>query len=474
MSRRPLFALLSVTAALIAVFAVSPVSADPTDPRGWTEGGTMAANTGNVIGGVAERPELPLPDSVARFVKKRPTLLVYFSPTCPHCRAVQPELTDFAGRMRKKIDVVGIAGLGAHAAAVEEYVGTFDVPYRIIVDSDRSIGQAMGVRGTPSALLVERDGDVVRIVQAWYPYVPGSDSLVEMFAGDGPWAAFRPGEYHGTAVCASCHVEEAESWQLTHHSKAWWTLLEREDQDDPECTGCHVVGAGQPGGWTPEGAEHLVDVGCEACHSAGGPHDGERVEPRDTCEGCHDDKHSIAFSYEKGLPLIDHYRATPMDEAAFHAARSALFDGTAPRALLAFADGAFVGSDRCQSCHEAEHAQWGTTPHARAMGTLAASTEHPGADTDVACVQCHASPTRSGPPSPNLADYRVAESVGCESCHGPGEAHVAAGGGTDNIQGLGESCPVCVLEAICTSCHTSQWDPNWDLDARLPAVGHGG
>jgi thiol-disulfide isomerase/thioredoxin len=300
MSRRPLFALLSVTAALIAVFAVSPVSADPTDPRGWTEGGTMAANTGNVIGGVAERPELPLPDSVARFVKKRPTLLVYFSPTCPHCRAVQPELTDFAGRMRKKIDVVGIAGLGAHAAAVEEYVGTFDVPYRIIVDSDRSIGQAMGVRGTPSALLVERDGDVVRIVQAWYPYVPGSDSLVEMFAGDGPWAAFRPGEYHGTAVCASCHVEEAESWQLTHHSKAWWTLLEREDQDDPECTGCHVVGAGQPGGWTPEGAEHLVDVGCEACHSAGGPHDGERVEPRDTCEGCHDDKHSIAFSLREG------------------------------------------------------------------------------------------------------------------------------------------------------------------------------
>ena len=99
--------------------------------------------------------------------------------------------------------------------------------------------------------------------------------------------------------------------------------------------------------------------------------------------------------------------------------------------------------------------------------------EHPDAATDVACVACHTSPKQSGPPPNELSGYQLTESVGCESCHGPGGNHVAAGGGTDNIQGLGESCPVCVLEAICTSCHTQRWDPNWDLDTRLQAIQHG-
>jgi len=49
---------------------------------------------------------------------------------------------------------------------------------------------------------------------------------------------------------------------------------------------------------------------------------------------------------------------------------------------------------------------------------------------------------------------------------------VAAGGGKDNIQGLGESCPVCVLEALCTSCHTQEWDKDWDLDTHLKAIDH--
>jgi hypothetical protein len=67
----------------------------------------------------------------------------------------------------------------------------------------------------------------------------------------------------------------------------------------------------------------------------------------------------------------------------------------------------------------------------------------------------------------------VAESVGCEACHGPGGAHIAAKGGTDNIEKLGDDCPVCVIEAVCTSCHTSEFDKDWDLDTHLPKVGHG-
>ena len=58
---------------------------------------------------------------------------------------------------------------------------------------------------------------------------------------------------------------------------------------------------------------------------------------------------------------------------------------------------------------------------------------------NVACVRCHASPVKTGGlPPETLGGYRTSDAVGCESCHGSGEAHVAAGGGRDNIEGLGE------------------------------------
>ena len=72
-----------------------------------------------------------------------------------------------------------------------------------------------------------------------------------------------------------------------------------------------------------------------------------------------------------------------------------------------------------------------------------------------------------------LDAYLTDEGVGCEACHGPGEAHVEAGGGTDNIEKLGDDCPVCVIEAVCTRCHTQKWDPDWDLERDLARIkGH--
>jgi hypothetical protein len=70
-----------------------------------------------------------------------------------------------------------------------------------------------------------------------------------------------------------------------------------------------------------------------------------------------------------------------------------------------------------------------------------------------------------------LNEYRMDESVGCEACHGAGGEHVKEPT-KDNIVGLGESCPECVIEAICTSCHTPAWDPGWELKTRLNSIRH--
>ncbi len=456
---------------LVFVLAVATglAGAATLDARGW-QTGTTAANTAKVLGPVSETPiELALPASLAKRITS-PTLLFYFSPSCPHCVSVAPEVGALAKRLAGKITVIGVAAGGTSTPAIVSYFkSTHGWDFEVLRDEDRAIGAAMGAQSTPSALLVERVGSKLIAKDIWYPYSAGTDVLVEMRASPGdPFAPFRERTYVGPRACAACHVQEEESWLVSHHSIAWGTLVRGGHDTDAACVNCHVTGAGQPGGWTPDGPDALVDVGCEACHGPGGPHDGTRTEPRTTCEGCHDKKHSIHFSYEKGLPLLDHFRTQGLDIETLRAERRALMQGEGPRALLAFDGGERVGAAACASCHAEAHTQWGGTKHPHAMNSLVPK----GAQDDPACVACHATARTSGPRPTTLEGYRTDEGVGCESCHGPGGAHVAAKGGTDNIVGLGASCPVCVIEAVCTSCHTATWDPDWDLDRDLPRVGH--
>lgn len=454
----------------VAVLAAVGAETGPSKAadRGWSEG-TPAAQAPAMLAGPRVQ-EITVPKELVANITG-PTVLFYFAPTCPHCRSVAPEVNALSKRIADVAPLLAVASASTQPADLLEFRATFGVDWTILHDATRAIGSAIGARSTPSALLVRPTGkkDRVEVVDLWFPYRPGFDALIEGRARGDLFAAFREGVYLGDNVCGSCHGVEYASHALTHHSIAWNTLVKRNKHEDAACTGCHVTGAGQPGGWGGDPHSKLVNVGCEACHGPGGPHDGVRQDPTTTCVGCHDAQHSIAFTVEKGLPLIDHYRAAHLSEKAFSDARRALIAGEVPRALLAFADGANVGAEACLSCHADQHAHWASSPHANAMATLVTAGKH----EDAACVRCHATPTASGPPPTELSGFRVAEGVSCESCHGPGEAHVAAGGGKDNIEGLGDDCPVCVIEAVCTSCHTSEWDPDWDLDRDLPKVGHG-
>ena len=287
---------------------------------------------------------------------------------------------------------------------------------------------------------------------------------------EAPFSHFNNG-YQGDRVCSVCHEEEALAWATTHHSMAYRTLYARDRATDEECVGCHVTGYKTETGFqTGDHSSPLRDVTCEACHGPGGPHDGETTDAKAACVVCHDAEHSIAFSLDKGLPLIDHYRANTMSEDAIRERLRALVDGEAEKPLLAFPSGPTTGSQACSECHEEQHAWAQDDPHADAMRHLKGASQD-----DPACVRCHATPralSSAGlPEDPSVAGHRTSEGVGCESCHGPGAEHAADPTST-NIVGLGESCPECVIEAICTSCHIPKWDPEWQLAPRLEAIAH--
>lgn len=479
-----LAALLGAWMALAADAQTPPTPAK--DARGWSPG-QVAAQTGSALTPPAP-VEMDLPERWASRVK-RDTAFFYFSPSCPHCQHAMPEINALAAEGR--YEFIGVALGSATDEELAAFKKIYKVKFDLVADVDRSFARATGARSTPSLYLVrplaekdrktlehmdpghqDRDpvADVplkpVMIYGAYPPYRRGSAALLRLLSH--PEDPFR--DFHGLqgdVVCAACHTQESRSWALTHHSVAYRTLYQRDRQEDTACVGCHVTGLGQPGGF--ELGDHsspLADVTCEACHSPSGPHDGERVDARAACVGCHDDKHSVAFTVEKGLPFIDHFAANGLTDAELMLRLEELSSGEADRPLLAFPEGPTVGAAACQGCHAEVHADWAASPHGKAMSALGETDR-----AQVGCVACHATPAASGPLPDSLDSYRRDESVGCEACHGPGGAHVADPKAS-NIIGLGESCPECVIESICTTCHTRGWDPNWELKSRLEAARH--
>lgn len=116
----------------------------------------------------------------------------------------------------------------------------------------------------------------------------------------------------GNEACEDCHDEAVKFWQKTRHAGAWETLVQRGQQLDFDCIGCHVTGWNQPGGATLAINEQLRDVGCETCHGPGSIHvakGGEekpssvvRNPPKEMCAlECHTKEHSDTFQYEAYL-----------------------------------------------------------------------------------------------------------------------------------------------------------------------------
>lgn len=425
----------------------------------WSEG-QPAVGTANVL-----KPNDPLaielPDFVAAEIDE-PTALFYFSPTCPHCQNVMSEVNGLA--KSGVYQWIGIASSSSSEAERSAFEADYAPQFPILHDSEGRFASAVMARATPNIYIVQPTsnpltlGPDFELTDAYLPFSRGTGGVLKIRSQlDQPFAQFEG--YQGNMVCGSCHQQEFLSWSISHHARAYYTLAEQDKLDDPECVGCHVMGLGEPTGFVL-GDHHspMRDVGCEGCHGPSGPHDGQRSDALKSCQGCHDEKHSIAFGLEKGLPHIDHFMANGMDDTELKARVMALQNGTLERPLLAFPDEQTVGAQVCESCHADSHPN---DPHRNAIQTLPRKMRK-----KAECVSCHATGVRSGPKSNDLSDYRTDESVGCEACHGPGGAHATAPS-KDNIVGLGESCPVCVIEAVCTSCHTSEWDPDWNLERRL-------
>jgi len=115
----------------------------------------------------------------------------------------------------------------------------------------------------------------------------------------------------------------------------------------------------------------------------------------------------------------------------------------------------YIGVDKCQRCHEAEHAQWAGTKHARAFATL----EKDGTQADEKCVGCHVTGWKrqsgyaAGSSDPDLRN------VQCEACHDMGTLHSRT-----------NTRPI--REETCLVCHTGEWGKGFSFASDLAKVTH--
>ncbi|MFK7963593.1 MAG: multiheme c-type cytochrome [Burkholderiaceae bacterium] len=121
------------------------------------------------------------------------------------------------------------------------------------------------------------------------------------------------GQYVGNKTCGLCHSNQKAQWETTDHARAYHSLTVVSKQFDANCVGCHVVGFGEPGGFSSaDGKPDLRNVACEACHGPATAHQlSGGTKPLtpvtiQVCTACHTDKQSPTFDAQKYWSRVVH------------------------------------------------------------------------------------------------------------------------------------------------------------------------
>jgi peroxiredoxin len=481
-------------------FLLPAVVTDVPDAAGFVEANLRKSMRLPAVGpavtpALGERPKAPLftaerLDGGARFelasLRGQPVVLVFFLHTCPHCHAaletLKEQLAQLPEASRPSLVGISVQNKPAAVRARMESDGLDFFP--ILLDPDFTVARAYGaITGVPDIFLIDAGGSVVARFNGWRE--DRDPPLIRMWlaklAGQPVPMLLHSTGYSGNEFCAVCHELEQETWTLTQHAGAFDTLVRHSASTNAECVGCHVVGFGQPGGYTiSPPTPYLENVGCESCHGRGGPHlspgfvkDGHY---EGVCVTCHDPTHSLGFDYATFHPRISHAANAQLAALPLAEKQKLLAERGRPRSDLLPQTATYVGSKACAPCHASEYAIWEKSPHAHAVASLEAKGE----TANGTCLTCHTTAYgRPGgfPEGAVPADHPDLARVGCESCHGPGGDHVgpdAARRGT--IVSLEDKCDSCVILQICGTCHDDANDPGFEFEVidKIEAQRHHG
>ncbi len=423
-------------------------------------------------------------------LRGRAAIVIFFLHTCPHChKALESIKKTLEGMKGEKPRLVAVSLQNQPSAirkAMKDLGLDFFDPY--LDPGDKATDRWGITGGVPVVTVLDAEGRIRHRSSGWDEKRDGAilRMKIAQAAGTTIPMILDPKGYSGSEVCGTCHETEYATWQYTSHASAYDTLVTHGADRRTDCVGCHVVGFEETGGFNfRRQPAHLEDVGCESCHGRGGPHlspnfvpaksdpadsSGQGKDYEQVCATCHNSTHSLGFEYATFHERVSHKGIAALSNAE----RAELMEGGPARDLLP-SQADYVGSDACQSCHEAEFKVWEESPHGHAVETLAKEAKAGEAE----CLQCHTTAygkTGGFPEGAAFGDQPDLARVGCESCHGAGGDHIGKNAKrVGTIISLGDKCDSCVILKICGSCHDDANDPGFQfkVEERIEAQRHG-
>jgi len=163
-----------------------------------------------------------------------------------------------------------------------------------LVALTRSVKEDEKLKGTYWAylkrirdILMEREKDRVRVAQAGLPPMPTAED------------------------CLGCHEEIYNRWKQTRHAAAMLSLMDQNQDCNPECLPCHAVGYREGGFTSVSRTPEYGGVQCVSCHGHMEEHmnyhegllDQEPFAPQEVTEAvclyCHTDQRDGDFVFER-------------------------------------------------------------------------------------------------------------------------------------------------------------------------------
>ncbi|MBN1382426.1 MAG: TlpA family protein disulfide reductase [Deltaproteobacteria bacterium] len=93
--------------------------------------------------------------------KGRPILLIFSTTWCGYCRSEIPHFKNIYSTYKAKgLEVVNI-DINESKEKVARFAERYNLPYRVVIDTDGTVAENYYVRGVPSMALVDEEGMIV-------------------------------------------------------------------------------------------------------------------------------------------------------------------------------------------------------------------------------------------------------------------------------------------------------------------------
>lgn len=99
--------------------------------------------------------------SLSSYRDKQPVVLFFWTTWCPYCRKELKSLKDIYPQLSKDGWELMAIDVGEPAYKVENFVQSFGLTFKVLLDKDTRVADAYGLMGVPTYVFIDKQGRIV-------------------------------------------------------------------------------------------------------------------------------------------------------------------------------------------------------------------------------------------------------------------------------------------------------------------------